>query len=443
MSCKPNWLRCVAPEQSFYEYKMDGKVPQRRYPKVSRNDEHQKRNTRTPASGPTLLSPWRREVLRMEPPTESDLSLLSGVSSLDTSHFRCRDTRDFFTECSRRPHPRGQLNINVEVCEGFISMFVGGVRNIRRHDLATPCYFVQLSVIPQETGKVNTLVTSMKHERDPVFDEVFMIAPHTTSGRPRLLIEVMSIGEDHRQRLVGCMSFGIRPLLAQRKSISGWYYLLNDELGQRKHFRVQHQIEDEHAIHVHRHAGKPARSVQSSHARSLLDQTYMSPAADSLESLDFTARSRHDLTLSSTLSSTCGSHQIVKRHHPVLSLNASKTSTDNTSGYSTCSSGLSARVNECIYEDQESTYRDDEFDERPSENWSFLAAFDNFRSEDIATYSTLSYRKGEESRLFWQSEFIWMICLLYVNSFVVHVSYKLPMMLSTSSPSFSTVESLR
>ena len=423
MSCKPSWFRCLAPEQSFYEYKSEGKVPRRGHPKVSvEQDSYHKRDMgqsscEISAPGLQLLSPWRREVLKRAPTTESDLSLISGVSSLNNSHFGRRDTQEGSMKSSRRPHPRGQLNVSVEVCEGFLKVFLGGVRNIRRHDLKAPCYFVQLSVIPQDNKKVNTLVTSMKHDRDPVFDEVFVIAPHTTVGRPRLLIEVMSIGEDHRRRLVGCMSFGIRPLLAQRKSISGWYYLLNDEIGRRKHFRVQEPIPDELVGHVQKQDDRPiTKSSESSHTRRLLEQTYMASVTGSSESLDFTTRYRHDLTVSSTHSLTCSGHKYVRGPHYVGSRNSSRTSDDNTSGYSTCSSGLSARVKDIVHDAHQSACLDGDYydDEGPSENWSFLAAFDNFPSGDITTHSLLRYRKGEESILYGQSEFIWITFLLYV-----------------------------
>ena len=425
----------MAPEQSFCEYRLDEKSQREHVKGPSRRTaEGESNQGKKPTSscevslpGLQLLSPWRREVLKRTPTTENDLSLLSGVSSLHSSHFQGRGTHDGSQNGNRCLQSRGQLNINVEVCEGFLKVFVGGVKNIRRHDLMAPCYFVLLSMIPQDNDNVNTLVTSMKHEHDPVFDEVFHITSNTTSGRHRLLIEVMSIGKDHRRRLIGCMSFGIRPLLAQRKSISGWYSLLNNEIGRRKHFKVQdpemtpgghntliqHKIPCDHYIDSQKPQSKSEtqaapRPLQFTGARCILGQTSMGPVTGSVETLDFTARSRHDLTVSSTHSSTCSEHQHVRGHHHAGSRNSSRTSDDNTSGYSTCSSGLSTRVKDYAYDDHQPTCLDDDFydDEGPSDNWSFLAAFDNFRPEDTTTYSAISFRKREESRMYWQAEFI-------------------------------------
>ena len=368
-----------------------------------------------------MLSPWRQEVLKRAPKCSrhSDISLLSGVSSLSGSHFEGHKTQRGWNNINHRPHPRGQLNIEVEVCEGFLKVFVGGVKNIRRHDLTASCYFVQLSVIPQDSRKVNTLVTSMKHEHDPVFNEVFEITPTTTSGRSRLLIEVMAISKDHRRQLMGCMSFGIRPLLSQRKSISGWYYLLNDELGCRKHLKVQNQemTSGVHSMEVSKSASdsiikEEMTTPQLSPARIALQQTYMNTVLDDRESLGFVPRSRHDLTLSSICSSSSSECQDISSEHSTSSLYASWTSADSCSDVSTFLSveqPSKAGVPPTHRSFQATDLRNE--DDGPSAHWTFLAAFDNFRSENTTIYSSVYCHKQlgdnvRSSNLFWESDFI-------------------------------------
>ena len=402
MSCRPAWFRCVAPNQSVYEPKS---------PECYKQGK----------AGPQMLSPWRREVLKRAPncSMQSDPSLLSGVSSLNGSHFEDHGTQRVSGNANHRPHPRGQLNVDVEVCEGFLKVFVGSVRNIRRPDLTASCYFVQLSVIPQDNKKVNTLVTSMKHEHDPVFNEVFEITPPTISGRPRLLIEVMAISKDHRRQLVGCMSFGIRPLLSQRKSISGWYYLLNDELGCRKHLKVQDQemTSGVHSMQVSKSTSdsiikEEMTTPQLSPARIALQQTYMNTVLGSRESLGFVPRSLHDLTLSSTCSSSSSECQDISSQHSTSSLYASWTSADSCNDVSTFLSGEQL-TKERVPASPHSRHDTDlcNEDDGTSAHWTFLAAFDNFRSENTATYSTIYYHKhsGDNTRsssLFWESDFI-------------------------------------
>ena len=406
MSCKPLWFRCVAPDQSVYEPKSPDGF----------NKGCKDRNV-----GPQMLSPWRLEVLKRAPDCnlQSDLSLLSGVSSLNGSHFGSHDTQRWSHNANHRPHPRGQLSIEAEACEGFLKVFVGGVKNIRRHDLSASCYFVQLSVIPQGIGRINKLVTSMKHERDPVFNEVFEITPTTNSGRPRLLVEVMAISKDHRRQLVGCMSFGIRPLLSQRKSISGWYYLLNDELGSRKHLKVQDQemTSGAHSMEVSKSASdriikEEMTTPQLSPARIALQQTYMNSVLDDRESVGFVPRSRHDLTLSSICSTSSSECQDISSQHSTSSLYASWTFADSASDVSTFLSGeqpAKATVPPTPRSPQATALYNE--DDGPSAHWTFLAAFDNFRSENTSTYSSVYYRKQTKddtrsSSLFWESDFI-------------------------------------
>lgn len=40
---------------------------------------------------------------------------------------------------------------------------------------------------------------------------------------------------------LGCMSFGIRHLTNPKKEVNGWYYLLTEEIGRKKHLQVSHR----------------------------------------------------------------------------------------------------------------------------------------------------------------------------------------------------------
>ena len=400
MSCNPVWFRCMAPNQSIYEPKSPDCYKQGKV-------------------GPQMLSPWQQEVLKKAP--NCSLSLFSGVSSLNGSHLEDHCARHMSGNTNHRPHPRGQLNIDVEVCEGFLKVFVGGVRKIRRQDLTASCYYVQLSVIPQDNDKVNTLVTSMKHEHEPVFNEVFEITPPTISGRPRLLIEVMAISKDHRRQLVGCMSFGIPPLVSQRKSISGWYYLLNDELGCRKHLKIQDQemTSGVHSMEVSKSASdriikEEMTTPHLSPARIALQQTYMNTVLGNHESLGFVPRSRHDLTLSSIYSSSNGECQDISSEHSTSSLYASWTSAESTCDVSTILSAeqpAKARVPPAAAPHSLPATDLCNEDDGPPAHGTFLAEFNNFRSENTTTYSSVYHHKqpGDNNRcfsLFWKSDFI-------------------------------------
>ena len=41
---------------------------------------------------------------------------------------------------------------------------------------------------------------------------------------------------------LGCMSFGIRHLTNPKKEVSGWYYLLTEDIGRKKHLQVSQRL---------------------------------------------------------------------------------------------------------------------------------------------------------------------------------------------------------
>ena len=38
--------------------------------------------------------------------------------------------------------------------------------------------------------------------------------------------------------MIGCMSFGLRHVMSSKKEVNGWYYLLPERVGNRKHLQV-------------------------------------------------------------------------------------------------------------------------------------------------------------------------------------------------------------
>ncbi|XP_077987050.1 regulator of G-protein signaling 3-like [Glandiceps talaboti] len=68
----------------------------------------------------------------------------------------------------------------------------------------------------------------------PYFEEVFRIDFTELKCRDRILITLYR-QQDGKSDIMGCMSFGVKHLLQETKIIDGWYYLLNEELGIKKH----------------------------------------------------------------------------------------------------------------------------------------------------------------------------------------------------------------
>ena len=81
--------------------------------------------------------------------------------------------------------------------------------------------------------------------RSSIVDETFNISVPSASKHHRLLVGVIQAVPDGTDVLIGSMSFGVRHLLSGRTTVNDWFYLLNENLGRHKHFRVGRQIGSE------------------------------------------------------------------------------------------------------------------------------------------------------------------------------------------------------
>ena len=62
-----------------------------------------------------------------------------------------------------------------------------------------------------------------------------------TDRRRRVLVSLWHMSQlegSSNCEFLGCMSFGVRHLLTKKRDISGWYHLLTQSAGTRKHLQV-------------------------------------------------------------------------------------------------------------------------------------------------------------------------------------------------------------
>lgn len=95
----------------------------------------------------------------------------------------------------------------------------------------------------QESGVVSA-------SKNPLFEEEFSFALKKKDYCKRLVITVMSFEsvpgkEEQSKHIIGCMSFGVESIIKNGAIINGWYYLLVEGLGLKKHMRAPDQIENE------------------------------------------------------------------------------------------------------------------------------------------------------------------------------------------------------
>ncbi|XP_029372298.1 regulator of G-protein signaling 3-like [Echeneis naucrates] len=106
-----------------------------------------------------------------------------------------------------------------------------------------PCdSYVKVGMFP-DTDPAGRQKTEMVAQcRNPVFLQNFHFVVREGDLHKRLLFTVWNCDSTKRMRgLLGCMSFGVRSLLDSDKEVHGWYYLLGEELGRKKHLKVPTQ----------------------------------------------------------------------------------------------------------------------------------------------------------------------------------------------------------
>ncbi|XP_030086018.1 regulator of G-protein signaling 3-like [Serinus canaria] len=99
--------------------------------------------------------------------------------------------------------------------------------------------YVKTSIVPDADWKCRQKTKTVPDSKNPVFHEHFVFPVKEDDEQKRLLVTVWNRERNSRQsELIGCMSFGVKSLLSLDKEISGWYYLLGEDLGRTKHLKV-------------------------------------------------------------------------------------------------------------------------------------------------------------------------------------------------------------
>ncbi|XP_051787898.1 regulator of G-protein signaling 3a isoform X2 [Erpetoichthys calabaricus] len=99
--------------------------------------------------------------------------------------------------------------------------------------------YVKISLAPNLDCTSRQKTKTIADCKNPVFHERFVFPVGDKDNHKRLLITVWNRNRTSKKNeLLGCMSFGLRSLIASEKEIGGWYYLLGEELGRTKHLKV-------------------------------------------------------------------------------------------------------------------------------------------------------------------------------------------------------------
>ena len=150
--------------------------------------------------------------------------------------------------CSPRLYDRGhrvrmcgQLQLSINVHQTTLRVHLQSAKHLITQDVVAPKHYVQVTLSPapqcEQSWSVGTFVTGICRSGVPVFRESFDVPVYAVPFKQRLVVSVLQMRGPH-SHLVGCMSFSVRHLMKHRRTVSGWYYLMDQHLGMRKHLRV-------------------------------------------------------------------------------------------------------------------------------------------------------------------------------------------------------------
>ncbi|KAF6125157.1 hypothetical protein HJG60_009692 [Phyllostomus discolor] len=148
---------------------------------------------------------------------------------------------------SRRVHPGlsfylttfGQLKLSIDAQDRILLLHIMEGKGLMSKKPGTCDPYVKISLIPEDHRRRHQKTQTVPGCRNPVFQEHFFFPVQEEDEQKRLVLTVWNRAGDSRQTgLIGCMSFGVKSLLTPDKEISGWYYLLGEDLGRTKHLKV-------------------------------------------------------------------------------------------------------------------------------------------------------------------------------------------------------------
>ncbi|WAR30627.1 RGS3-like protein [Mya arenaria] len=134
---------------------------------------------------------------------------------------------------------QGQLKVSVYMNFGLLTVHVVQARQLSTKWKPTCDSFVKLSLIPDDGKKPRCKTEILKDSNNPLYDEKFSLEVTEEDQNKRLMLSVWH-RDTHASvnEFLGCMSFGVRHLRQPHREVSGWYYLLTEDVGRRKHLAV-------------------------------------------------------------------------------------------------------------------------------------------------------------------------------------------------------------
>ncbi|XP_030273896.1 uncharacterized protein LOC115582220 [Sparus aurata] len=132
---------------------------------------------------------------------------------------------------------RGQLRLSITPEVGQLVIHIIEARGLMGKSHRSCDSYVKLVVTSDLHRSVTMKTPTVLNKKNPEYNQSFTLYISDDIILNRLLVSVFS----RCCQLIGCMSFGIGSLISSSKVITGWFYLLGEELGWRKHLKMTSQ----------------------------------------------------------------------------------------------------------------------------------------------------------------------------------------------------------
>ncbi|XP_065292851.1 uncharacterized protein [Dermacentor albipictus] len=135
---------------------------------------------------------------------------------------------------------KAKLKLAAYVNSGHVTVHVIRAAKLLTSRGGSANAYIKVSLQPDHLKRAHWRTAVVKSSRNPEFDHKFSFELMAEDAGKRLLVTVWHRDiENKRSELLGSMSFGMEKVLNSDQHVKGWYRLLRQDLGMRRHFAAR------------------------------------------------------------------------------------------------------------------------------------------------------------------------------------------------------------
>ena len=124
--------------------------------------------------------------------------------------------------------------------DDHLSVTILDGRSLPINNNPTTSAWIEVHLLPggQSSQRISQSSTRVPVTSQPEFGETFTFEINERPQSGSKLFITLFYESGQGPEFVGCMSFGVRKIMQEKSITKGWYYLLSETLGRRKHLVV-------------------------------------------------------------------------------------------------------------------------------------------------------------------------------------------------------------